>query len=348
MLNNNEIDELKEHLERAQNPLFYFDNDQDGLCGYLLLRRFYKKGYGVPVKTSPLGKEYFGKTDEINPDYIFILDQPRVSDEFFSLSKEKNIPVVWVDHHESDKEKIPREVYYYNPLFSDGNSEPVTKICYEVTRNKSDLWILIAGCLADKFFPKEYENFMKDYPELCIKSTEPFEIFYFSEIGKISRMMGAGLKDRTSLVKKMIKFLVNVKTPYEVLEENSENLSFHRRFEVIDKKMNVLYQKAKKKSSPGKLLFFRYSGEISMSADLSNKLNFAFPKKLIVVAFLKGARVNVSIRGKDARDIVEKALENIPLATYGGHKDAVGAQMNEDQLDLFEENLGKILEDKKD
>lgn len=83
-----------------------------------------------------------------------------------------------------------------------------------------------------------------------------------------------------------------------------------------------------------------------MSADLSNKLSFFFPKKFIVVAFLKGARVNLSIRGKDARDIVEKAIKDIPLATYGGHKDAVGAQMDKDQLDLFEKNLLFIMKQK--
>ena len=85
MINEDEINGLRDHLEKAQNPLFYFDNDQDGLCGYLLLRRFYKKGNGVPIKTSPLDKDYFRKVDEFNPDYIFILDQPRVSDDFFSF-----------------------------------------------------------------------------------------------------------------------------------------------------------------------------------------------------------------------------------------------------------------------
>ena len=114
MLIKKEILELREHLEKSQNPLYYFDNDQDGLCSYLLLKRFYKKGNGIPVKTSPLGKEYFRRVEEFNPDYIFILDQPTVSKEFFDLIFEKNLPVVWIDHHETEKEKIPENIYYYN------------------------------------------------------------------------------------------------------------------------------------------------------------------------------------------------------------------------------------------
>ena len=343
MIAKKEILEIREHLERAQNPLFYFDNDQDGLCSYLLLRRFYGKGNGVPVKTSPLGMEYIRRIDEFDPDYIFILDQPTVSNDFFEEVKKRNIPIVWIDHHETNKENIPTQVNYFNPIFSSKSSEPVTRICYEVTKKKEDLWILVAGCLADKYFPKEYKNFSEIYPDLSIDSEDPFKIFYSSEIGKISRMIGMGLKDRTGLVMKMIRFLLSVKTPYEVLEEKNENLSFHSRFNVINSKLKILTDKAKKDSSSRKILFFRYSGEISMSADIANKLSYDFPEKIIVVAFLKGARVNLSIRGKDVKKIVEKAIKGISLATYGGHNDAVGAQMNEDQLSEFEKNLEEAL-----
>ena len=118
MLSKKEIDEIREHLIRAQSPLFYFDNDQDGLSSFLILRRFYNKGNGIPVKTSPLGKEYLRRVDEFNPDYVFILDQPKVTGEFFELLKERNLPVVWIDHHEIDKSLIPEGINYYNPLFS--------------------------------------------------------------------------------------------------------------------------------------------------------------------------------------------------------------------------------------
>lgn len=91
-------------------------------------------------------------------------------------------------------------------------------------------------------------------------------------------------------------------------------------------------------------LIFKYSGEISMSSDLSNKLSYELPDKFVVVAFLKGARVNISIRGENAKGIVEKAIKEFPLAKFGGHRDAVGAQMDEDELDKFKENLEKILD----
>ena len=49
MLTNKQIEEIKEHLEKAQNPLFFYDNDADGLCSFLLLRRYLGRGKGVGV-----------------------------------------------------------------------------------------------------------------------------------------------------------------------------------------------------------------------------------------------------------------------------------------------------------
>ena len=50
MLTQKQIDEVREHLDKAQNPLFFFDNDNDGLTSFLLLRRFIDRGKGVAVK----------------------------------------------------------------------------------------------------------------------------------------------------------------------------------------------------------------------------------------------------------------------------------------------------------
>ena len=47
MLSEKQMQELKEHLDRAQNPLFFFDNDADGLCSFLLLARYIGRGKGV-------------------------------------------------------------------------------------------------------------------------------------------------------------------------------------------------------------------------------------------------------------------------------------------------------------
>ena len=60
MLTEKQVKEIKEHLDKAQNPLFLFDNDQDGLCSFLILQKYIKRGKGYPIKVSPeLTKDYF-------------------------------------------------------------------------------------------------------------------------------------------------------------------------------------------------------------------------------------------------------------------------------------------------
>lgn len=82
MLTTHQIEEIREHLNNAQNPVFFFDNDQDGLCSFLLLQKYIGRGKGFPIKTSSLVKELFRKVEEFNSDYIFVLDKPVISEEF--------------------------------------------------------------------------------------------------------------------------------------------------------------------------------------------------------------------------------------------------------------------------
>jgi len=346
MLTKKQVAEIKEHLEKAQNPIFFFDNDQDGLCSFLLLQRWLGRGKGVPIKSFPgLNKDYFRKVRELNADYIFILDKPVVEKEFFEETERMNIPVVWIDHHLIDKSLIPNFIHYYNPLFNKKkNNEPVTALCWQVTGKEDDLWIAVVGCISDRYIPKFYEKFKKKYPELTPRYKRIFDVFYKSQIGIIARILGAGLKDKTTNVINMLRFLMKVKSPYEILEENSANKSIHKRFRQIDSKYKKFLLRALalgKKTD--KLLFFQYSGNLSISSEIANELNYLFPKKIIAVVYIKEGRANISMRGHNVREIFLRAIENLDGASGGGHEFAVGGRIKTSDLNKFRENLKKIL-----
>ncbi len=346
MLTKKQITEIREHLEKAQNPVFFFDNDGDGLCSFLLLQRYIQRGKGVVIKSFPaLKTDYFRRVNELNADYIFILDKPEVSEEFFKEVEQVNIPVVWIDHHEIDTKNIPEFVNYYNPVFNKSKTnEPVTALCYQITNKKEDLWIAIVGCISDAFVPEFYSDFKKNYPDLVIKSNDVLDIYYDSQIGKIGKILNCGLKDKTTNVIHMLKFLMKVKTPYEVLEENSKNYTMHKKFEEINKKYQKLMEKAKgvAKNSE-KVLFFQYAGDLSISSDLANGLRHEFPEKYIVVAYVTGVKANISVRGKGVKKLVLKAIEGLENATGGGHEDAVGAKVKVEDLENFQKRLERLI-----
>ena len=74
MITKKQIEEIRGYLNKAENPLFFFDDDPDGLCSYLILKKYIGKGKGVVLKTKPILEEgFYMKIQEYNPDYVFIL-----------------------------------------------------------------------------------------------------------------------------------------------------------------------------------------------------------------------------------------------------------------------------------
>ncbi len=346
MLTQKQIKEIKEHLDKAQNPLFFFDNDVDGLCAFLLLRRYIGRGRGVAVKSYPdLAKSYFRKVRELNADYIFILDKPVVSKEFWEEVDKINIPVVWIDHHALDNQEVPKFVNYYNPIYNkDKASEPTTYLCYQISKREEDMWLALVGCIADKFIPEFYEEFGKKYPELYLETEEAFDIYYKSQIGKIIQIFAFALMDRITNVINMLRFLIKAKSPNEVLEERSDNHTMHKRFKEINSKYQKILERAKQVGEKADdLLFFKFGGDLSISSDLSNELSYRFPGKIIVVAYTTESKANISARGESVRGVILKAIQGFENATGGGHENAVGATVKIEDLDKFRENMEMLV-----
>ena len=143
----------------------------------------------------------------------------------------------------------------------------------------------------------------------------------------------------------MIKFLINVKSPYDVLTETLKNKTMHERFKQINKKYLKFLEKARKlKNNYKNLLYFQYGGDMSISSDLANQLSYEFSKKIIVVAYISGGKINISARGKNVKGIILEAIEGFENATGGGHDEAVGAKINSENLEKFKERLINLVE----
>lgn len=341
MLTEKQVKEIREHLEKAQNPLFLFDNDQDGLCSFLLLQRCIGRGKGFPVKGF-LTEDYIRRVTELKADYLFILDKPVVEKEFWDEMEKINIPVVWIDHHGIQGiVKTPEFVNYYDPVLNEpSTNEPVTALCYQIAQKKEDIWVAVAGCVADAYMPDFYEEFKEKYPDLSIDSDKPFDVFYKSEIGKLARIIGNGLKDKTTNVITMLKFLMGAETPYDVLNESSKNRKMHKRSKEIEEKYNHMLDKAKILSKEkGNVLFFKYSGDTSIGGELANGMQYEFPNKVIVIARIKPLEVSLSLRGQKIRDKYKKIIDSIDGAIGGGHENAVGGKFPVEKLGEFEKKI---------
>jgi single-stranded DNA-specific DHH superfamily exonuclease len=160
MLPEKELKQIREELQTAKRPLFIFDDDEDGLCSFLLCYRFIREGKGIVKKSSPnVTTAFLRKVEEYNPDKVFILDAPSVDQDFIDAVK---VPIIWIDHHG------PVERYgvkYFNPRKHKPDIYyPTTAICYDAI--KKDMWLAMVGCVGDWFIPSFKDEFCKKYPDL--------------------------------------------------------------------------------------------------------------------------------------------------------------------------------------
>ncbi len=344
MLSEKEINEARDHLESAQNPIFLYDNDLDGLCSYIILRRFIGRGKGVAIRTHPnIDTGYIRKIQEFNSDYVFVLDKPSIGKSFADEVSSLGIPLVWIDHHDLDERY--EGVFSYNPAKSkDKSMQPTTYLSYKITgERKEDMWIAVIGCISDNFMPEFYKEFEKEYPEFSKKGIKSaFDAYYGTEIGFLAKALSFGLKDSITHVVQLQNFLISCKSPDELISLMDGNNPFGKKYREIRKKYDYLVSKAKNSISK-KMLFFKYGGDLSISSEISNELMHNFPGKLIVIAYDNGGMANISLRGDNVRELLEKILPGFEGSSGGGHKEAVGARIKSQDLDRFKKEIERII-----
>jgi single-stranded DNA-specific DHH superfamily exonuclease len=343
MLTSEQLKQLRSQLEESQNPLFFYDNDADGLCSFLILRKALDRGKGVAIKSFPdLKEQYTKKVDELNPDTIVIIDKAELSEEFANHAEEKNIPIIWIDHHETKtRQEIIDKTLYYNSYPS---SEPTSYIVQKIFNRPQDIWLSIIGCIGDVYMPDFAEKFSKENPDLLPPNIDAFIALQTTTIGKIARKINFGLMDTTTNILSLVKYLTRAKGPYDILEENASTKQFHKRSNQLEEFLQKQIQKAESSLDPNSpAIFFTYSGNTSMSSEISNNLAFNHKDKLIVVAFLRPEKANISIRGKNALKITYAATKEILGATGGGHEEATGAMVPISDFETFKDNITRLL-----
>jgi len=333
------IDELRELITNFGNPVIYYDNDADGLCSFLLLRRYLGKGAGIAVRSYPeLHESYLKKAEKLGADCVIVLDKPLLSDAFVNRAKEMNASLIWIDHHDMGVEYDYEHLYVYNEAKS-RSARPVSNVIYDLT--KGEEWLALIGCISDCFIPEFFNKVKKKYPEMFSKSEkDAFGILYGTEFGNIVRALNYGLKDSISNVNSMQNFLLQCKNPAEILEETEKNEKLRERFNELKKKQEAFVFEAEKEIS-GNVIFYIYQGDTSMSSDIANELSYRNKGKYIIVGYSKGETINLSIRGKNVRFILENILKKIEHASGGGHEDAVGAKIMKKDLEVFKKLIEK-------
>lgn len=342
LLNKKEVEEIRIELEESKFPLFFYDDDPDGLCSFIILYKMHREGHGFIVKSLPkIEAKSLRSVEEKNPDKIFILDMPMVEKEFIDGAKRK---IVWIDHHPPSKLLDNNEVKYYNPRLKDPKAYlPTTRMAYQINPNPENLWLAFAGCLGDWHLPDFTNEFIEKYPQLLSKnkSSNTNEIIedamFHQPIGKLVRIFSFLLKGPTSEISKSVRILIRIKGPMEILEQTTPQGKYlYKRYLPIEKEYLKLLEEAKKSVTKSKVLVFTYMTEkFSFTSELSTELGNLYPEKTIIVCRKKSGEMKCSLRSRSniARPL-EKALVGIN-GYGGGHEVACGAVVKEEDWEQF-------------
>tara|TARA_Y100000310_G_C20700825_1_gene829718 strand:+ start:3205 stop:4260 length:1056 start_codon:yes stop_codon:yes gene_type:complete len=349
MIPENKIDEIRNMLEKSKNPLFYLNEDPDGLCAYLLLSKYIKKGKMILVKSAVLKAEhsFLRKIDEINPDLVVILDEASVEKEFLDYI---SCPVLWLDHHPVQK----TDVNYFNPRIQNPKDDRSTTYwAYQVT--KHNLWLAAVGALSDWQLTEITDKFAEEYPLLFSKKIKtPEQGLYETKLGDLVKIFHLLLKGSTTEIRKTVSIISKIDDPNEIIEQTTPRGKYlYKKAEKLLKEYNTYLEKALESKSQDGIIEFYYSPKnTSYNTMLSNELLYKKPKNTIIVIRDKDGLARISLRSPvDSKvifpPIIEKATEGLPGANGGGHDHASGLAVKSQDLDIFLKRFKKEVKETK-
>jgi len=342
MITIKEIQEIRSYLEKSENPLFFYDDDPDGLCSFLLLKNSLNKGQGICVKAGSLDIRFLRKIKENSPDLIIILDLPVISQE---LIEKLNVPIIWIDHHPLSNIK---GVHYYNPLKNNSeDNRPTSYWCYKITQKSEDLWLALVGCISDCHLPDFAKEFSEKYPDLLPSSLkDPFDILFETKLNKLVNIFLFILKDKTSEVKKSVSILSRIKDPYELINQSTPKAKYlYKKIKkALTEYQNLINEAVLEAPKEDLFIFYAHSKKLAMTGEISNELMHKFPDKLIIVAREKNDKMKISLRGwkYDIRTIFEKSMEGLD-AFGGGHLHACGGDIPKENWSEFISRIKKLM-----
>ena len=172
------------------------------------------------------------------------------------------------------------------------------------------------------------------------------DIYFTTRLGELIKAFSFCLKGKTADVRKSINVLTRIKTPYEILnQETAAGRFIYKRFEKLNKIYDDMLKDAVKAATEDNLLVFTYDDDkMSFTGDIANELLYKFPDKVILVGRKKDDDVRMSIRSKNTilPPLLDKSLAG--LEGYGGgHEYACGANVKQRDFKEFVDRMNKYI-----
>jgi single-stranded-DNA-specific exonuclease len=369
------VEKISKAINENKKILIYGDYDSDGICASTILYLFFKsKGANANVFIPNRFENGYGISidaiEEIescyNPDLIVTVDLGITAVEEVEILKQEGIDIVITDHH-IPLDEIPdclvvdpkiESDYGFDALCGAGVALKLVEAMAGREEAKKYLDIAAIATVGD-IVPLVDENraiaklgiekinrgdclksisFMLKKLELAsINSTDiSFKI--------VPRLNACGRMDNAL---KVFDFLIQ--TDEKLLEEKYAEIEYDNtvRLSFIDKGNKIIEKQLKNLKGDEYILFLKGEFHEGVIGILASRVVHEFNKPAIIFTktedgTLKGS--GRSIEGIDLHEIVASLSDS--LVNFGGHKMAIGVEIEEDMFENFKQILNEKIKEK--
>jgi len=332
-------------IRRKDEILLAFHNDGDGICSAALMKLFIERYAGASVvllsQPMPVRKSLSSYVRTTMANKVIFLDLGMDQHPNVVKKIEKDCEVLVIDHHDPLRDLTDEHVLHFNPKLEREVYLPTSYLVYELCNpivNMSDkLWIAIVGIVSD-YQVQDLREFLLDckkvYPE--IEPSQP--AIFNTRFGLASEILGYAKAYRMRC-----EDLVEMLCSSSTLQEFLSNEVLRNAFERVKSEIDAILTQAK--STPpisNRILLFELKTKFALRSIIATKLSIELPRLVVLVYERSGGRVKLSARTQRDTNLLEffkREFREIEFKSLGGHRNACGLEMDEEDFAEFVERL---------
>lgn len=352
----NIINEFKEKILSDKDKRFFIvgDYDCDGICATSIMKKLLddlniKVNYYIPSRNKEgygLNNEIVNRAHENNFDCLLCVDNGIVANEPLTLAKSLGMKTYVIDHH--NYETLPEVDALLHPdlLPDEYDDLCAAGLCALLSNSfrQDDLSTALGGLatLADMVSVFGYNRYLMNEMMNILNSKNIVSINYLLGRSKldydnlsynvIPKINAVSRLDNIMNVNYVVRFLLNYDNEASLYLNKIEAINKTRK--ELTKQMSVLAERLIDTSLDLPVVCSDTFNE-GLCGLVANRLMFEYNKPIIVLA-KAGDELRGSGRcpqGFDLFNYLEKIKDH--FLTYGGHAQAVGLSLKEDELDYL-------------
>ncbi len=361
------IEDILKQIKKDDLVCIIHHDDADGVSSATLmsiliqeLTQSYPLAFPIRGPTG-INKKLLSSLKTLNPEMVIVLDMsvdPKKLNLFSGFI---------IDHHIFEIDERERNMLYFNPRFFEKNDEKVVPTSYMAYRIMQDLvpdkkvsWIAGIGITEDhrvEICREVFEDVKREYPDFLktdVINQNEIEKTIFAQMWDMLRS-GRMAKGSEGAKTAMLALIETKYRPDQFINGLSEHAFTLKKYyertlyatQSLMRELKILGKFYKEKKV---IVYEPKSMELGgITSFLSDKIRHEYPEWVacVVSKTARGGKAKVSIRVEQSKrnvDLVQilKTIEpKIPSMSGGGHKSAVGVNIDYKDLNRFFEEFLK-------